>query len=122
MQATLINSKLKEYIHKQLDTLAKSNPIIGFTKPVISRIVDNNFYKVNSLLGMLSDSTGNIDIENILPEMIESIMKTDPFIYSSDLFGDIEIGGGNIKLSIPYINKKIMFDESDFESLKSYLL
>jgi hypothetical protein len=54
--------------------------------------------------------------------MIESVMKTDPFIYSSDLFGDIEIGGGNIKLSIPYINKKIMFDESDFESLKSYLL
>ena len=40
------------------------------------------------------DENGNIDIENILTEMTEDLLNTNPFLFKTQIIGDIEIGGG----------------------------
>jgi hypothetical protein len=52
---------------------------MGLAKPIVTRIIDKNFSKVTKLFDLLSDESGNIDIESILSEMTESIINTNPF-------------------------------------------
>ena len=54
---------------------------------------------------------GNIDMEGILTEISESLMKVNPFSINVPVLGNINIGGGKIGMDIPYINKHIMFDQ-----------
>lgn len=115
-----LNNKLKEYILNQVTNLAKDNPIISFAKPLITRAIDKNFTKVSKLIDLISDAEGNVDIENILTEMTESVMNTAPFTFNTG-FGDIEIGGGIIKLQIPLVNKSLVFNSNDLASLKEIL-
>jgi hypothetical protein len=49
-------------------TMAKTNPMIGFMKPLITRALDKNFSKVSKALDLIADKDGNIDIENILAD------------------------------------------------------
>lgn len=116
-----LSIKLKDYLHSQVTTLAKESPIIGVLKPVITRVVDNNIYKVKDTLNLISDKEGNVDIENILEEMVDSIMNTNPFKLNTQ-FGDIEIGGGYIKLNIPLTNKRLILNQDDIQNFKSLLI
>ena len=116
-----LSIKLKDYLHSQVTTLAKESPIIGVLKPVITRVVDNNIYKVKDTLNLISDKEGNVDIENILEEMVDSIMTTNPFKLNTQ-FGDIEIGGGYIKLNIPLTNKRLILNQDDIQNFKSLLI
>ena len=59
--------------------MAKTNPMIGFMRPLIIRALDKNFSKVSKALDLIADKDGNIDIENILTEMMENLMTTNPF-------------------------------------------
>jgi hypothetical protein len=118
----LLSSKIKEFLINQLDGIAKTNPMIGFIKPIIVKIIDNNFNKTKKFFNLIADSEGNIDIESILPEMIESVMKTEPFVFKTDFIGDIEIGGGLIKLNVPIVNKTLAFNNEDLEVLKELLI
>lgn len=116
-----LSIKLKDYIHSQIVTLAKESPIIGVLKPVIIRVVDNNIHKVQDTLKLISDKEGNVDVENILEEMIDSVMHTNPFNLNTQ-FGDIEIGGGFIKLNIPLTNKRLILNQGDIQNFKSLLI
>jgi hypothetical protein len=116
-----LDIKLKEYILSQVDSLAKDTPIVNFIKPIITRVVDKNFTKVKSLLGLIADEEGKIDIENILTEMTESVMKSKPFTFNTGILGDLEIGDGNIKMKIPMINKSLVFNSEDLDGLKEAL-
>lgn len=122
MEISRIIDKLKGYIIDQLDNLAKTNPLIGFTKPLIVRIIDNNINKADKALSLLADKDGNIDVENIMTEMIESVMNTKPFNIHTSFMGDINIGNGNIILNIPFTDKNIVFNNSDLENLKNILI
>jgi hypothetical protein len=64
-----LNTKLKEYLLNQINVLANDTPIIGFIRPLLTRAIDKNFSKVHKLLDLISDSEGNVDIENIVTEM-----------------------------------------------------
>jgi hypothetical protein len=83
--------------------------------------VDKNFHKTKKFLDLIADETGDIDIETLLPEMIDSVMNTSPFTFKTDFMGDIELGGGLIKLNIPVINKTLIFNGDDLETLKDIL-
>lgn len=122
MEISRIIDKSKGYIIDQLDNLSKTNPLIGFTKPLIVRIIDNNINKADKALSLLADKDGNIDIENIMTEMIESVMNTKPFNIHTSFMGDINIGNGNIILNIPFTDKNIVFNSSDLENLKNILI
>lgn len=122
MELQLLNNKLNEFVLNELDKIAKSNPLIGFSKPLITRVINNNFNKVKGILNLLSDSQGNIDIENILPEMIQSLMNVDTFTYNTDFMGDIIIGNGKIQFTIPVIQKTLILNTGDIEDLRQFLI
>lgn len=117
-----LTDNLKSYIVLQLDNMSMDNPMIGFMKPLITRALDKNFSKVKKALDLIADNEGNIDIENILTEMISNVMETKPFTFNTSVIGDIEVGGGHIKLNLPLTNKRLVLDMSDLETFKEMLI
>lgn len=117
-----LTDNLKSYISLQLESMAKTNPMIGFMKPLITRALDKNFSKVSKALGLIADKDGNIDIENILAEMMENLMTTNPFTLKASFVGDIEIGGGEIKFNLPLTNKRLVLNMTDLETFKEMLI
>lgn len=110
--------KLKIFLNKQINSLAINDPLIAFTQPIISRIVNNKLNNAHGFLSMLADETGDIDTKTIVSDMVQSVMNTKPFVYHTEILGDLEIGGGTIKLIIPMTNKQIVLGRNDLEELK----
>lgn len=119
---TQLTDNLKSYISLQLDSMSKSNPMIGFMKPFITRALDKNFDKVTKTLDLISDKEGSIDIENIITEMMENLMNTNPFTFKTSFIGDIEIGGGEIKFNLPFTSKRLVLNMTDLETFKEMLI
>ena len=117
-----LTDNLRAYVATQLDTMSKNTPMIGFMKPLITRALDKNFNKITKALDLIADENGNIDIENILTEMTEGLLNTNPFLFKTQVIGDIEIGGGQIKLNLPLTNKKLVLDMTDLEAFKETLI
>ena len=115
-------TNIKEYLIVQLDSLSKSTPVIGIAKPLISRILNNNLDKIESLLELIADKDGNIDAEQIVDEMVNNIINANPFKINTEFIGDIEIGGGNIKINIPLTDKKLVLNQNDLNILKETLI
>lgn len=115
-------TNIKEYLIVQLDSLSKSTPVIGIAKPLISRILNNNLDKIESLLGLIADKDGNIDAEQIVDETVNNIINANPFKINTGFIGDIEIGGGNIKINIPLTDKKLVLNQNDLNILKETLI
>ncbi|MEE1476282.1 hypothetical protein [Fusobacterium sp.] len=76
----------------------------------------------SGLLDLIADKDGNIDIENILTEMMENLMTTNPFTFKTSFVGDIEIGGGEIKFNLPLTNKRLVLNMTDLETFKEMLI
>ena len=110
--------KLKIFLGRQINSLANDNPLIAFAQPMISRIVNNKLNNASGFLSMLADDSGEIDTKALIPEMIQSVMNTKPFVYHTEFLGDLEIGGGFIKLNIPMTNNQIVLGRNDLEDLK----
>ena len=110
--------KLKIFLGNQVNNLAINNPLISFSKPLIIRMINNNMYKAQGFLSMLADEKGDIDTKTLIPEMIQSVMSTQPFTYNTIFLGDLEIGGGCIKLNIPLTNNQLVLSKPDFDMLK----
>ena len=85
--------RLKQYITNQIAQISKDNPIIAFIKPLLDRALDKNFNKINSYLSLISDDCGNI-----------------------------EIGNSQIKINIPFTDKRLVFNHQDLQILKQSLI
>lgn len=114
--------RLKLFLNKQINSLAMTNPMISFSKPLILRIVNNNIYKASNFLSMVADENGDIDVQTLIPEMIQSVMTTKPFIFDTGFLGELEIGGGFIKMNIPMTKNQIVFGRNDLEVLREVFL
>lgn len=117
-----LTDNLRAYVATQLDTMSKNTPMIGFMKPLITRALDKNFSKVTKALNLIANDEGKIDIENILTEMMENVMNTNPFTFKTSFIGDVEIGGGQIKFNLPLTNKRLVLDMTDLETFKEMLI
>ena len=117
----LIN-KLKVYSESQLNKLCKTDPLLGILKPIASRAINTNIDKLKSFTNLIADSEGNIDVEGIAEEMFTSLMETNPFVLNTSFMGDIEVGGGYIKLNIPLTSKRLVLNQSDIQELKNILI
>ena len=117
-----LTDNLRAYVATQLDTMSKNTPMIGFMKPLITRALDKNFSKVTKALDLIANDEGKIDIEDILTEMIENVMNTNPFTFKTSFIGDVEIGGGQIKFNLPFTNKRLVLDMTDLEAFKEMLI
>lgn len=116
-----LSKNLKDYLVSQIDILSGSAPMVGFMKPLIIRALDKNMSKIHSAIDLIADKDGNVDIENIMAEMLESVSSMKPFSFNTSFMGDIEIGGGQIKLNVPFINKRLVLNQTDLETLRSML-
>lgn len=116
-----LKERIQSYLTTQVESLAKTNPMIGFTKPLITRALNKNLSKIDKTLDLIADENGNIDIEEILEEMMESIISSNPFKMKTPFIGDVEIGGGIIKLNVPLTDKSLVFNESDLQGFKKIL-
>lgn len=112
---------LQRYVDIQITEMAKTNPMMGFMKPLISRAAYNAIGKADKALTLLADKDGNIDIGAILTEMTESLMTTQPFTINTSFIGDIVIGNGTIKVGIPYTERNLVFNSSDLQNLREML-
>ena len=110
----------KQYIFNVIDDLAKTDFIFGAGRPLGRMIVENNINKLSKLLNIASDENGEIDIEKLIDDTIESTLNSKQAIYPISSFGNIEFGNGGMKLNI--LNKYIKFDSADFIKLKNYLI
>lgn len=117
-----LTDSLRAYVATQLDIMSKNTPMIGFMKPLITRALDKNFSKVTKALDLIANDEGKIDIENILTEMMENIMNTNPFTFKTSFIGDVEIGGGQIKFNLPLTDKRLVLDMTDLEAFKEMLI
>lgn len=118
----LVMGNLKKFIDTKLTSLSKDNPVMALIKPIVTRAVDNNLYKVEGFLKQISDKNGLIDIEGILSEMTQNVMNTNPFKVNAGLLGELEIGAGKIKMDIPMINKSLILNQEDLNELKDMLI
>lgn len=78
-----LTDRLKTFLGTQIEAVAKTNPMISFAKPLITRALDKNLSKINKTLELIADENGEIDVEAILSEMIESVMTTEPFTFKT---------------------------------------
>ena len=109
---------LKLFLGKQITSLANNNPLIAFAQPVITKVVNNKLNNMQGFLSMLADESGEIDTKTLVSEMVQNVMTTKPFVYHTDILGDLEIGGGFIKINIPMTNNQLVLGRNDLEELK----
>lgn len=114
----VITDKLISYINTQISSLSQNNPLIAITKPLISRMLDNNIYKFESVLKQIADKDGLIDTEGILSEMIDNIVNSQSFKINTNFLGELEIGCGKIKMNLPLINKTLVLNQEDLIKFK----
>lgn len=88
--------------------------MMALIKPLASRVIDNNMYKVETLLKQISDKDGLVDIEG----MSDNIINIKPFKVETGLLGQLEIGVGKIKMDI---NKSLVLNQQDLNELKDML-
>lgn len=116
----VIIDKLVALIDTKLNEVALSNPMFMVFRPIISRAINNNIGKLDSILKLVQDKNGQIDVEGILSEMTDNLLIAQVKKYSNDI-GGLEIGNGSVKIDIPFINKTLVFDSTDIEELKNNL-
>jgi hypothetical protein len=121
MTVPILIENLQRYVDIQIAEMAKTNPMLGFMKPLISRAATNAIGKADKALSLLADKDGNIDVGTILTEMAESLMTTQPFTINTSFIGDIVVGNGTIKISIPYTERNLVFNSSDLQNLREML-
>ena len=115
-------TNIRAYLYSQINTMSEGNPAINLFKPFLNRAIDNNLYKVEPMLDFIADKDGNIDIENIISEMRDSILTSQPFTINLPVLGDVEIGNGLIMANIPMINKRLVLNRDDLNMLKEMLI
>jgi hypothetical protein len=115
-------TNIRAYLYSQINTISEGNPAINLFKPFLNRAIDNNLYKIEPMLDFIADKDGNIDIENIISEMRDSILTSQPFTVNLPVLGDVEIGNGLIMANIPMINKRLVLNRDDLNMLKEMLI
>lgn len=63
-----------------------------------------------------------VAVDGIVTEEIEIINSIDNYDFTIPFIGDGNISRGNVTLSIPFINKGIVFNQSDLETFRQLLI
>lgn len=117
----VIIDKIVSFVDMKLSEISASNPFILLIRPVVARVVNNNIEKLDSVLKLVQDKNGKIDIEGILSEMIDNLIVAQVKKYPN-ILGGVELGNGSIRVNIPFLDKAIVFDSTDIETFKQSLI
>lgn len=114
-------SGIKKFILLQIDKLSEGSPLVQFMKPLIVRAVDNGVKNTRSMIELLADANGNIDTGQIIDEMVSNVINTKPFTIKVPYLDNIIIGDGTIQINVPFIDKKVVFNTEDLNTLKELI-
>lgn len=117
----VIIDKIVNFANTKLAEIGAQNPMILLVRPFFARAINNNIAKLDSLLSMVADKDGMVDIEGIMTEMVDNLLVARLTKYPKVL-GGLEIGEGSIKLNVPLMNKQLVFDTNDIEAFKQSLI
>lgn len=110
------------FLLDQIDSLASTTPILNIIKPLVTRAIKNKTKGISKVLDLITEEDGTIDVNSILTEMSQALVNSTPFTFNIPSFGDINIGNGKIEIEIPFINKNIVFTESDLLTFRDLLI
>ena len=114
-------SGIKKFILLQIDKLSEGSPLVQFMKPLIVRAIDNGIKNTRSMIELLADANGNIDTGQIIDEMVSNVINTKPFTIKIPYLDNIIIGDGTIQINVPFIDKKVVFNTEDLNTLKELI-
>lgn len=117
----VIIDKIVGFVDTKLSEMSSTNPLVLITRPFIARAVNNNLAKLDSLLKLVQDENGMIDVEGIMSETIDNLLVAQVKKYP-EVLGGVEIGNGKVRMNIPVINKVVEFDTDDIKTLKETLI
>lgn len=110
----LIEEILK-FINSKIADISSSNPLLDIVaKPYLSKIVDTNVSKLDKVLSLITDEKGMVDGDELLNDMIDRLI-----VSKANTINGVTIGEGSIKVTIPFMNKTVIFDKDDFNELKT---
>lgn len=121
IERKVIIDRLVSFVDTKLSEMSTSNPFILIIRPIVARAINNNIEKLDSVLKLVQDKDGKVDIEGILSEMIDNLLVAQIKKYPN-ILGGVELGNGSIKVNIPFLDKAIVFDSTDIESFKQNLI
>lgn len=107
--------ELLKFINTKISDISSSNPLFDIVaKPYLSKIVDANVSKLDKALSLITDENGMVDGDGLLNDMLDRLI-----VSKANTINGVTIGEGSIKLTIPFINKTVVFDKEDFDELKT---
>lgn len=73
-----------------------------------------NVSKLDKALSLITDEKGMVDGDGLLNDMIDRLI-----VSKANTINGVTIGEGSIKVTIPFMNKTVVFDKDDFNELKT---
>lgn len=111
---------MKDYVNHKLSEMSANNSIILFARPIFDRIACNAINKVDSVLKLIVDENGEIDIVAIGDEMVNNLITAKSREYN-DIIDGLVIGDGKIYIPINFINKKIVLTHEDIKDMIAFI-
>lgn len=110
----LIEEILK-FINTKITDISSNNPLFDIVaKPYISKVITNNVSKLDKALSLIVDDKGMVDADGLLTDMIDRLI-----VSKANTINGVTIGEGSVKITIPFMNKTVVFDKDDFSELKT---
>lgn len=107
--------KILKFINSKIADISSSNSLFDIVaKPYLSKIVDTNVSKLDKALSLITDEKGMVDGDGLLNDMIDRLI-----VSKANTINGVTIGEGSIKVTIPFMNKTVIFDKDDFNELKT---
>lgn len=82
--------------------------------PTFNIGVDTNVSKLDKALSLITDEKGMVDGDGLLNDIIDRLI-----VSKANTINGVTIGEGSIKVTIPFMNKTVIFDKDDFNELKT---
>ena len=120
MKKEHIINGMKDYVSHKLSEMSANNSIILFARPIFDRIACNAINKIDSVLKLIVDENGEIDIVAIGDEMINNLITAKSREYK-DIIDGLVIGDGKICIPINFINKKIVLTHEDIKDMIAFI-
>lgn len=107
--------EIVNFINHKLSDLSSNNPLFDIVvRPYISKIINVNISKLDKALSLITDENGKIDASGLLNDMIDKLI-----VSNVNNINGLTIENGSIKMNIPFMNKTIIIDKTDFDELKN---
>ena len=97
VERKVIIDKIVGFVDTKLSEMSSTNPLVLITRPFIARAVNNNLAKLDSLLKLVQDENGMIDVEGIMSETVDNLLVAQVKKYP-EVLGGVEIGNDYIRM------------------------